>query len=106
MEIEADEFAIKTFMSFDGNGLPLVNMGMTTVTAGLIAKALSAPGGVLPVRLEQLNDTILVRRSYGSHPPMLIRLLNALEVMEKEKVPNFACPNCFTRLKSQVKLIP
>ena len=105
MEEEADEFAVEVLKNSDKDGALLVFVGMGDVTAGLIAQALHAPGGELSVRLDDLHDQIPTRRSYGSHPPMLVRLLNALTVLEVQ-YPNIGLPPTFARLRTQVELIP
>jgi hypothetical protein len=107
LEIEADEYAVEVLQSSVQDGALLVYVGMGDVTAGLIAQALHAPGGQLPVRLEDLRDRIPTHRSYGSHPPMLVRMLDALTILEKQygEIGNLSDPT-FARLRSQVEFVP
>lgn len=107
MENEADEFAVAALQSYTDGGLGLVVGGVQNVTTGLIAAALNAPNGMLPVRLAEIEDPIPVTRSNGTHPPMIIRLLDAMVVFEKT-FPDFSQLDnpTFKRLRSQIILRP
>jgi hypothetical protein len=101
MEREADQFAMTAIESFKDR-LLVVN-GVRNVATGLIATALNAADGVLPVPLTELNVPIPVASSEGAHPPMLIRLLDAMMLFEKTMpdVSHLQNPT-FKKLRSQV----
>ena len=107
MELQADEFALNAIKSYGEGGRGLVVMGVENIATGLIAEALKAPNGMLPVPLDELEDAIPVHKTTGSHPPMLVRLLDAMAVLEKD-YPDFAATKgpVFLRLRSHIVETP
>ncbi|WP_157491701.1 hypothetical protein [Flammeovirga sp. SJP92] len=105
MEKEADEFALTVLKESSKGTLTSVYIGLQNILAEQIALAVGAPGSKLPVQLYEFKDDIPLKQPIGTHPPLLIRCLNALIVFEPE-IPNYLVKgSVYKKLKEQIKYI-